>query len=99
MAETIAPATDSIGGGLPGRGLEARPGELLMKHTKTVIAIASLVGFIAVFLPYISAEGISLSLWDVHKMPGAHAGLLNGPMQPYVALVMFALPALLAGIA
>jgi len=72
-----------------------------MKPLKIVIAVAAAIGFIAVFLPYFSLAGKSLSLWDFHNIEDRHGtqGLLNGPKQAYVALVMFAVPAVLAGLA
>ncbi len=64
-----------------------------MKQAKIVLAAAGLLGLIAVFLPYISAEGMSISYWDFHKFPSsATEGLLNGPKQVYVAMVCFAVP-------
>jgi len=72
-----------------------------MKPLKIVIAVAAALGFIAVFLPYFSIGDKSMSLWDLHNIKDPHGtqGILNGPKQPYVALVMFAVPALLAGLA
>src|ERR1044071_6879496 len=72
-----------------------------MKPTKIIIAVAAAIGFLAVFLPYLKIGGASMSLWDFHKIEDPHGtqGLLNGPKQAYVALVMFALPAVLAGLA
>jgi hypothetical protein len=37
-------------------------------------------------------------MWDFHKMPAGNSGLLEGPKQVYVALGLFAIPTLLAGI-
>ena len=70
-----------------------------MKQTKFVIAAAGLLGIIAIFLPYISEGPISLSMWDFRKMPEGNTGILNGPKQVYVALALFAVPALLAATA
>lgn len=64
-----------------------------MKPIKIVLAVAGLLGLVAVFaLPYISAEGMSLKFWDFRAMPeGLASGLLNGPKQVYVAIVGFLL--------
>jgi hypothetical protein len=70
-----------------------------MKQTKLVIIVAGILGIIASFLPYISEGPFSLSYWDFHKMPAGNSGLLNGPKQVYVALALFAIPALLAATA
>ena len=70
-----------------------------MKQTKLVIIVAGILGIIAAFLPYISEGPFSLSYWDFHKMPAGNSGLLNGPKQVYVALALFAVPALLAATA
>ena len=70
-----------------------------MKQTKFVIAAAGILGIIAIFLPYISEGPISLSMWDFRKMPEGNTGILNGPKQVYVALALFAVPALLAATA
>ena len=70
-----------------------------MKNLKFGILAAGVLGIIAVFLPYISEGPFSLSYWDFHKMPAGNSGLLNGPNQVYVALVLFAIPALLAATA
>ncbi len=69
-----------------------------MKQLKTVIALAGVAGIVAAFLPYVSVAelGLSMSFWDIHKMPGgSHAGLLNGPNQVYVAFACFAIPMLM----
>jgi len=64
-----------------------------MKQLKVAIAAAGIIGIIAVFLPYISIEGHSMTYWDFHKLPGSEfAGLLKGPKQVYVALACFAVP-------
>ena len=64
-----------------------------MKHTKTVIALAGLVGIVATFLPYVSIPELTVTFWDVHNSPKLPSqGLLNGPGQVYVALACFALP-------
>lgn len=70
-----------------------------MKQTKFVIAAAGILGIIAIFLPYISEGPLSLSMWDFRNMPEGNQGLLNGPKQVYVALALFAVPALLAATA
>jgi hypothetical protein len=70
-----------------------------MKQTKFVLIAAGLLGIIACFLPYISEGPISLSMWDFRKMPGGSSGLINGPKQVYIALVAFAIPAVLAATA
>lgn len=70
-----------------------------MKQTKLVIIAAGVLGIIALFLPYISEGPLSLSMWDFRKMPAGNSGLINGPKQVYVALVAFAIPALLAATA
>jgi hypothetical protein len=72
-----------------------------MKPLKIVIAVAAALGFIAVFLPYFSIGDKSMSLWDFHNIKDPHGtqGILNGPKQAYVALVMFGVPAVLAGLA
>src|SRR5262245_36320079 len=67
-----------------------------MKQMKIVIIAASVLGFIACFLPYVSGEGISLSFWDFHKFPAGNSGLINGPKQVYVAFGCFGIPAVLA---
>ena len=73
------------------------PATSIMKEIKFVIIGAAILGIIASFLPYISAQGISLTFWDFHKMPSSiSTGLLNGPKQVYVALVCFAVPAVIA---
>lgn len=71
-----------------------------MKQLKLVIAAAGLLGIVATFLPYLSAEGLSMSYWDFHTMPSSFmTGLLNGPKQVYVALACFSIPLLLGLIA
>jgi hypothetical protein len=70
-----------------------------MKNLKFAILAAGVLGIIASFLPYISEGPFSLSYWDFHKMPAGNSGLLNGPKQVYVALVLFAVPAILAATA
>ena len=72
-----------------------------MKPTKFAVAAAGLLGIIAVFLPYISAEGMSASLWDFTKIPDPMGtqGLLNGPKQAYVAIACFAIPLVVGGMA
>ena len=75
-----------------------------MKELKYVLIAAGVLGIIAAFLPFISmSEGpvsVSLSLWDIRKFPqGLTEGLLNGPKQVYVALVLFAIPAVLGVLA
>src|SRR5262245_8262697 len=70
-----------------------------MKEIKFVIIAAAIIGLVASFLPYVSEGGISMSYWDFHKFPAGNSGLLNGPKQVYVALVCFAVPAVLAGLA
>src|SRR5687768_11653637 len=70
-----------------------------MKQTKFAIIAAGILGIIAVFLPYISEGPISVSMWDFRNMPAGNSGLLNGPKQVYVALALFAIPALLAATA
>jgi hypothetical protein len=71
-----------------------------MKATKIVLAVTAVLGIIAIFLPYVSGDGMSLSLWDFHKIPDPHGtqGVLNGPNQAYVTIVFFAIPAVMAGI-
>jgi hypothetical protein len=70
-----------------------------MKQTKFVIAAAGVLGIVALFLPYVSEGAFSLSMWDFRKMPEGNQGLINGPKQVYVALALFAIPALLAATA
>ncbi len=70
-----------------------------MKQTKFVIIAAGVLGILACFLPYISQGPISMSMWDFHKFPAGNSGLINGPKQVYLALAMFAIPALLAATA
>ena len=70
-----------------------------MKHTKFVIIAAGVLGIVACFLPYISEGPISLSMWDFREMPAGNTGLINGPKQVYLALGLFAIPALLAATA
>jgi uncharacterized membrane protein len=70
-----------------------------MKQTKFVIIAAGVLGIIACFLPYISEGPLSMSMWDFRQMPGGNSGLINGPKQVYIALAMFAIPALLAATA
>jgi hypothetical protein len=65
----------------------------IMKHTKTVIALAGLAGIVATFLPYVSIPELTVTFWDVHNAPKLPSeGLLNGPSQVYIALACFALP-------
>jgi hypothetical protein len=70
-----------------------------MKQTKFVIIAAGILGVIASFLPYVSEGPLSLSLWQIREFPAGNSGLLNGPKQVYVALALFAIPALLAATA
>ena len=64
-----------------------------MKQLKIALAATGILGIIAVFLPYISIEGHSMTFWDFHKIPASDfVGLLKGPKQVYVALVCFAVP-------
>ena len=64
-----------------------------MKQLKFAIAATGILGIIAVFLPYISIEGHSMTFWDFHKIPASDmVGLLKGPKQVYVALACFAVP-------
>lgn len=71
-----------------------------MKQLKFAIAGAGALGIIAVFLPYFSMGGESMTYWDVHKMEGGEMlGLLNGPKQVYIALACFAVPLVLGLIA
>ena len=70
-----------------------------MKQTKFVIIAAGLLGIIACFLPYISEGPISMSMWDFRKIPSGSSGLINGPKQVYIALALFAIPAVLAATA
>jgi hypothetical protein len=70
-----------------------------MKNLKFAIIAAGVLGVIASFLPYVSEGPISLSLWEIRKFPAGNSGLLNGPNQVYVALALFAIPALLAATA
>ena len=70
-----------------------------MKNLKFVIIAAGVLGAIACFLPFVSEGPISLSLWDFRKFPAGNEGLLNGPKQVYLALGLFALPAILAATA
>ena len=70
-----------------------------MKPLKIVLAIAGALGILGVFLPYVSAEGISMSAWDVHKMPAGNSGLLNGPNQVYIILACFAVVLLMGVLA
>lgn len=71
----------------------------IMKPTKIVMAVAGVLGLLAVFaLPYISVEGLSMKFWDFRKLPdGFASGLLNGPKQVYVALVGFGMVLAVAG--
>lgn len=66
-----------------------------MKATKSIIAAAGLVGLVAVFLPYFSEGGLSISFWQLRQLPAGNSGVLNGPNQVYVALACFAVPMLL----
>jgi hypothetical protein len=67
-----------------------------MKPLKMIITFAGLAAIVAVFLPYLSEEGFSMSYWDIHKLSGgASEGLLNGPNQVFVALACFAIPTLM----
>jgi hypothetical protein len=67
-----------------------------MKQTKFILIAAGVIGVVACFLPYVSAMGHSMSYWDFHKMPeSAMRGLLNGPKQVYVAMVGFAITAVM----
>jgi hypothetical protein len=70
-----------------------------MKQTKFAIIAAGVLGIIACFLPYISEGPISMSMWDFRNIPGGTSGIINGPKQVYVALGLFAIPALLAATA
>ena len=70
-----------------------------MKQTKFAIVAAGILGIIACFLPYISEGPISVSMWDFRNMPAGNSGLINGPKQVYIALALFAIPALLAATA
>lgn len=70
-----------------------------MKETKFAIVAAGILGIIACFLPYISEGPISVSMWDFRNMPEGNSGLINGPKQVYIALALFAVPALLAATA
>lgn len=64
-----------------------------MKQLKFAIAATGILGIIAVFLPYISIEGHSMTFWDFHKIPASDmVGLLKGPKQVYVALACFGVP-------
>ena len=40
-----------------------------------------------------------MSSWDFRKFPAGNSGLINGPKQVYVALALFAVPALLGVLA
>lgn len=62
-----------------------------MKPTKIVMAVAGVLGLLAIFaLPYFSAEGVSIKFWQFREMPeGLTTGILNGPKQVYVALLGF----------
>jgi len=63
-----------------------------MKQTKFILIAAGVIGLIACFLPYFSAEGHSVSFWEFHKAhQSAMQGLLNGPKQVYIAMVGYAL--------
>jgi hypothetical protein len=70
-----------------------------MKNLKFAIVAAGVLGVVACFLPYVSEGPLSLSIWDFRKMPAGNSGLLNGPSQAYIALALFAIPALLAATA
>ena len=70
-----------------------------MKQTKFVIIAAGILGVVACFLPYFSEGPISVSMWDFREMPAGTTGLINGPKQVYIALGLFAIPALLAATA
>jgi hypothetical protein len=70
-----------------------------MKNLKLAIIAAGVLGIVASFLPYISQGPFSLSYWDFHKLPAGNSGLINGPKPVYVALALFAIPALLAATA
>jgi hypothetical protein len=66
-----------------------------MKATKSIIAACGAVGLLAVFLPYFSEGGLSISFWQLREMPAEGSGLLNGPNQVYLALACFLVPMLL----
>ncbi len=70
-----------------------------MKNLKLAIIAAGVLGIVACFLPYVSEGPLSLSMWDFRKLPSGTSGLINGPKQVYLALALFAIPALLAATA
>jgi len=52
-----------------------------MKATKLVIVIAAAVTMLSVFaLPYLSAEGIKLTLWELRKLDVIHGYIILGAM-------------------
>ena len=67
-----------------------------MKNLKFAIIASGVLGLIACFLPYISEGGLSVSAWDLHKLPAGNSGLLNGPKQVYLMLGLFGIGALVA---
>lgn len=68
-----------------------------MKQTKFVLLIAGVVGVVACFLPYYAVQGHSMSFWDFHQLPTDNTkGVLSGPSQVYIAMVGFALAAVMA---
>jgi len=70
-----------------------------MKNLKFAIIASGVLGLIACFLPYISEGGLSVSAWDLHKLPAGNSGLLNGPKQVYLMLGLFGIGALVAATA
>jgi len=70
-----------------------------MNPLKIVLAIAGALGLVGVFLPYVSAEGMSMSAWDFHKLPAGNTGLINGPNQVYIILACFAVVLLMGVLA
>lgn len=70
-----------------------------MKNLKFAIIASGVLGLVACFLPYVSEGGLSMSLWDFHKLPAGNEGLLNGPKQVYLALGLFGIAALVAATA
>ena len=59
-----------------------------MKNIKFAVLACGLLGLIGCFLPMVSAEGMSISFWDVHKAPGEG-------VQVYLVMAGYALAAVM----
>jgi len=70
-----------------------------MNPLKIVLAIAGALGLVGVFLPWVSEEGMSMSAWDMHKLPAGNTGLINGPNQVYIIVACFAVVLLMGVLA